>query len=86
MTTTTGTLDAGALVDRLRATFADGRTRPVEWRRAQLEGLHRLLVDREEELLGALAADLAKPPLEAYGTEIGFMKSDVRHALRHLDR
>jgi aldehyde dehydrogenase (NAD+) len=78
--------DAAALVARLRATFDTGRTRPLAWRRAQLDALHALLVDHERELLDALATDLAKPPLEAYGTDVGFVKSEVRHARKHLER
>jgi len=79
-------LDAATLVTRLRATFADRRTRSIDWRRAQLEGLRRMVIDREAELLDALATDLAKPPLEAYGTDVGFVRNDLDHALAHLER
>ena len=78
--------DATALVARLRATFADGRTRPLAWRHAQLDGLHAMLTDHEEDFLDALATDLAKPPLEAYGTEIGFVKNEIAHIRKQLDR
>jgi len=77
-------LDAPALVARLRATFASGRTRSVGWRRAQLEELRAMLVDREADFLDALASDLAKPRTEAYATEIGFVKNDIDYALHHL--
>ncbi|MFM8304567.1 MAG: aldehyde dehydrogenase family protein [Actinomycetota bacterium] len=79
-------LDAPALVAGLRATFASGRTRPIAWRRAQLDGLRTMLVEREQDLLDALATDLAKPRLEAYATEIGFVLGDLDHARRHLER
>jgi len=78
-------LDAPALVARLSATFATGRTRPIGWRRAQLEELRSMLVDHEDDFLDALASDLAKPRTEAYTTEIGFVKNDVEYALHHLD-
>jgi len=81
----TAPLDASALVARLRTTFATGRTRSAEWRKAQLDGLRRMLDEREPELLEALAADLAKAPAEAYMTEVGFVKNDVDHARKHLD-
>ncbi len=45
-----------------------------------------MLVERESELLGALATDLAKPPLEAYATDVGFVISDLDHARKHLER
>lgn len=78
--------DAAATVARLRATFAAGRTRPVTWRKAQLNALRRLLIDRQEELAAALYADLGKSPLEAYISELGFVVNEIDHTLRHLNR
>jgi len=79
-------LDAPALVERLRATFASGRTRPLAWRRAQLDAMRAALVEREPELLEALAGDLGKPPLEAWATEIGFVINEIDHVRKHLKR
>jgi len=79
-------LDAPALVGRLRATFASGRTRPIDWRRAQLKALRTLLSEREHELLEALANDLGKPRLEAWATDIGFVMNEIDHTLKHLRR
>ncbi|MCE7031580.1 aldehyde dehydrogenase family protein [Lysobacter sp. GX 14042] len=75
-----------ATVERLRAGFASGRTRPLEWRRTQLQALARMLRTHEAELAGALARDLGKPAPEAYATEIGFTLGEVRHALANLKR
>jgi aldehyde dehydrogenase (NAD+) len=77
-------LDVPATVAQLRATFESGRTRSLDWRRDQLKRLRSLLVERESELLAALAADLGKPPTEAWATDIGFVISEIDHALRHL--
>ena len=41
-------------VGRLRATFATGLTRPVEWRKGQLKALRRLLVDHDDVFAEAL--------------------------------
>jgi aldehyde dehydrogenase (NAD+) len=76
--------DVSTVVAALRETFESGRTRPLEWRREQLQGLRRLLVDREAELLAALATDLGKPPAEAWATDIGFVISEIDHVLHHL--
>jgi aldehyde dehydrogenase (NAD+) len=86
--TTTGTIafDAAELVARLRTTFQSGRTRSVEWRKQQLGALQAMLDAREADFLDALAADLGKAPAEGYATEVGFVKSDVRYALAHLDK
>jgi aldehyde dehydrogenase (NAD+) len=85
-TPATPDLDAGALVGRLRATFATGRTRTLEWRRTQLKAMRKMLTEREPELLAALAADLGKPRLEAWATDVGFVISEIDYALRHLRR
>ena len=50
------------LVERLRAGFATGLTRDLDWRRDQLNALHQMLIEHEADLAGALAADLGKAP------------------------
>jgi aldehyde dehydrogenase (NAD+) len=79
-------LDAAALVGRLRAAYDAGRTRPLAWRREQLRALRRMLVEREAELLDALARDLGKPRLEAWATDIGVVLNEIDHASKHLRR
>ena len=72
------------IVGRLRQSFDAGRTRPIEWRREQLRRLKTMLEEGEDELLAALAADLGKPRLEGWATDIGIVITEVEHALRHL--
>ena len=56
-----GTMSAiSEVVQRARAAFNSGRTRPLQFRIQQLEGLRRLIREREKDLVGALAADLHK--------------------------
>jgi aldehyde dehydrogenase (NAD+) len=74
-----------AVHKRLRAAFDSGRTRPIEWRKAQLRALRKLLGEGERELLEALRLDLGKSPTEGHLTEVGFARGEVDHALRHLD-
>src|SRR5919106_2799189 len=78
--------DSSAVVDRLRATFESGRTRPLAWRREQLVRMRAMLVERERELLAALAADLGKPRVEAWATDIGFVVSNIEYTLGRLKR
>ncbi len=73
-------------VAALRRTFESGRTRPVAWRRAQLEALGRLLVERESALLDALASDLGKSAVEAWATELGLVRAECAHARRRVAR
>lgn len=79
-------LDAPALVAELRATFASGRTRDVAWRKEQLRALRRLLTEREADLLDALRIDLGKPAIEAFLTELAFVRAEIDDTLKHLDR
>jgi aldehyde dehydrogenase (NAD+) len=71
-------------VARLRATFETGATRPLAWRLDQLARLRALLVDGEAELLDALHADLGKPRVEGWATDIGIVVNAVDHTRRHL--
>ncbi len=74
------------LAERLRATYASGRTRPEEWRREQLRALGRLVVEREDELLDALASDLGKPRYEAWLTDLRATGRGIELAERELGR
>ncbi|CAL9345535.1 4,4'-diaponeurosporen-aldehyde dehydrogenase [Streptomyces sp. enrichment culture] len=73
-----------AVVARLRAAFRSGRTRPVEWRTAQLRRLRELLTGNGPELAAALHADLGKSAAEAHRTEIDFVVREIDHTLDHL--
>ncbi|MFI9248481.1 aldehyde dehydrogenase family protein [Streptomyces sp. NPDC053069] len=72
------------IVSRLRATFATGRTRPVEWRTGQLRRLRAMLTERGADLAAALHADLGKSSTEAHRTEIDFTVREIDHTLDHL--
>ena len=70
----------------MRDGFDDGLLRDVAARKAQLRQLRRLLDEQEGRLLAALAADMGKPPVEAYAADIGFTIREISHVLKHLDR
>ncbi|XP_062432638.1 aldehyde dehydrogenase family 3 member B1-like isoform X2 [Rhea pennata] len=48
------------LVSRLRAAWLSGKTRPMEYRVAQLEALGRFLDEKKQDILDALASDMRK--------------------------
>ena len=72
------------VVARLRATFRTGRTKPGEWRTAQLRRLREMLTEHGADLAAALHADLGKSAAEADRTEIGFTIREIDHTLDHL--
>lgn len=74
------------IVAGLRHSFDKGLTRPESWRRAQLERLRTLLVERGSDFERALHADLGKSATEAQITEIGFLVAEIDHALAQLRR
>jgi aldehyde dehydrogenase (NAD+) len=73
-------------VERLRETFAAGRTRPAAWRRDQLSALEAMLTAHEDDFAAALKADLGKGAREAYLTEIEFLRSEARRTRRSLHK
>jgi aldehyde dehydrogenase (NAD+) len=81
---TTPLSDIGPKVSAARERFERGATRPHSWRVTTLEKLRSLIVEREERLLDALAADFGKPRAEAWVTELGFTLSDIDHTLANL--
>ncbi|CAA0839239.1 Aldehyde dehydrogenase family 3 member F1 [Striga hermonthica] len=61
----------------LRRTFRGGKTRGIEWRKAQLRAVLRLLAENEAQIFEALRLDLGKHP-------IGVVKKSADHALVHI--
>ena len=62
--------DIGAIVRRLRDTFATGRTRSIDWRKQQLRALQKLVEDNEPAIAEALASDLGRKPFEAWLADV----------------
>jgi len=86
LATTIGGAGIAEKVAEARASFRGGRTRPESWRRAQLEALKALLKKEESAIFEALWADLRKPRLEGYFSEVGFVIGEIDDALQHLER
>lgn len=59
-------------------------TRSVIFRAAMLERLEEFVTRWEPRLTRALEADLGKGAFEAYATEIGYVRSEIRYLRRHL--
>jgi aldehyde dehydrogenase (NAD+)/aldehyde dehydrogenase (NAD(P)+) len=68
----------------LRETFESGITRDYCWRRSQLLALERFLVEREGEIAAAVHDDFRKSPAETFLTETGYLRGEIRFALKHL--
>lgn len=77
---------AVALNNRLRTSFATGRTRSLQWRQAQLTGLLRLLQERETDLVEALAEDLGRPAFESWASDLRVIGREIEDLQRNLAR
>lgn len=74
------------MIENMKTVFDSGRTRDLAWRRAQLEAVERLMAEREGEFMAALAADLGKPPMESYTTEISYVSGEAAYCRKKLSR
>lgn len=68
----------------LRRAFRSGNTRPLSWRREQLRALKRLVEEKEDVFVEALAQDMGKPAFEAWIGELALLSGEVDHALKRL--
>jgi len=60
----------GRDLKNVRKYFGSGKTKEASWRESQLKGMHKFLVEREEEILRALKHDLGKHYVEAFRDEV----------------
>jgi aldehyde dehydrogenase (NAD+) len=70
----------------LRATYNSGHTRPLAWRKNQLEQLIKMLEENEAEFLAALKTDLGKPAVEGFITDIAFITGEIKLMLKNLKK
>jgi aldehyde dehydrogenase (NAD+) len=74
------------MVDRLRTTFASGRTRPLEFRLQQLAALARLLEDCEPQICEAIRKDLGRSEIETRIVETHFLRREIEFAQKRLGK
>ena len=72
------------LVHQCRETFDRGTTRPLQWRRQQLEALIRMLRENEKEFAEALKTDLGRGPEEAWLYDFGFSITEIELMIKNL--
>src|SRR5271156_865118 len=79
-------VDIAAAVDRLRKTFATGRTRDLEWRKRQLLQLQKLMEENEAAIEAALAEDLDRKPFEAFIGDTAGTIAEAKYAAKRVRR
>lgn len=73
------------LLAKMRDYFASGATRPLAFRRQQLQRFHDCLLAHEQAINEALYQDLHKSPEEVWVSETGLVIAEIKLALKKLD-
>ncbi|WP_026690968.1 aldehyde dehydrogenase [Alteribacter aurantiacus] len=73
------------LVDKQRHFFYTGATKKVAFRVEQLQKLKNAIKRREDDIMDAAWRDLGKSKREAFLSEIGFLYSEIKDAMKHID-
>lgn len=82
----TNTLSIGDIYKSQQTFFESGATLPYAFRKAQLKKLKQGIKKYEGDILDALHKDMRKHPVEAYGSEVGFIYVEIDHVLDNLAR
>jgi acyl-CoA reductase-like NAD-dependent aldehyde dehydrogenase len=77
--------DFAALVAGQREFFLSGATRPVAWRKTQLEAVKALFTENHDELCDALWKDLRRNAIDADLIDVAYCAKEATYALEHLD-
>ncbi|NLA95773.1 MAG: aldehyde dehydrogenase [Clostridiaceae bacterium] len=80
------TASAHELVQKQRAFFESGQTRPLAFRLDHLQRLQASLLKHEQDVNRAVKEDLNKSPFETYMTETGIVLSELRFLKKYLPR
>ncbi len=75
-----------SIVQQSRQAFDSGITRPLAWRKAQLETMITMLEKHQDELSAALKVDLGRGMEEAWLYDIGFTITEVKLMLKNLKK
>lgn len=72
------------IAEKQRKLYRAGVTVPVHFRIEQLKKLKAKIEQNEDEILAALTMDLGKSAYEGFMCEVGLVKSELSHMIRHV--
>lgn len=82
--TLTSSIHIQESIDKQRTFFGTGKTKSYDFRVAQLNKLLDVIQEHDRLILDAVYADLRKPAIEAYGSEVLITLSEIRYVLKYL--
>jgi aldehyde dehydrogenase (NAD+) len=71
-------------IEHLRKVYRTGKTRPIEFRKKQLNQLLKGLHEMKAELQEGIQKDLQMSPYSSYFGHIWALEGDIHHTLSHL--
>jgi aldehyde dehydrogenase (NAD+) len=90
MLTTDTSLQSIASIPKLiadqRCFFRAGHTLSLEFRKQQLQKLGGLIKQYQDRILQAVHADLRKPSIEGFGSEVLVLQAEIKYMLKHLSK
>ncbi len=75
-----------AMMENQRAFYNSGQTKDISFRIKQLNILKHAIEENEEKIFQALHEDLRKSPYEAYLTEVGIVRDELRHMVKKVQK
>ncbi|HPB17281.1 MAG TPA: aldehyde dehydrogenase family protein, partial [Clostridia bacterium] len=79
-------MDISKLIQSQRVFFNSDVTKDVRFRKDALNRLYEAIVINEENILKALKEDLNKSSFEGYMSEIGIVRDEIRHFIKHSSK
>lgn len=73
------------LVEKQKEFFKTGQSKEIGFRIEALQKLRTALRRNEDRITEALKADLNKSEFDAYTAEVGFVLSELRYVIKHLE-
>lgn len=74
------------LINKQRRYFHSGASRPLSSRKKALVALQNMLFENESAILEALRADMQKPEIEAYTSELSLLYHEIALAIKNLKK
>lgn len=65
--------------------FGTNQTKDLPFRKGLLKKLYHVIEQNEDKMYAAIFQDIGKSKLETLATEIGLIKAEISHTLKHLD-
>lgn len=72
------------IVSKQRQFFNSHKTKNISFRIEELKILKQAILDNKTAIVQAVQADLSKPELEAFTTEVGLCLEEINYTLKHI--